>query len=89
MLVLPGTSLEGGVTVAERLRQDVNALSFKPPMGNLSVTISLGIATFPSAQIDNEDSLIRAADEALYRAKQNGRNRVETMSQLIACSQEN
>lgn len=81
VLVLPGTSLEGGITVAERLRKDVGALSFKPPMENLSVTISLGIATYPSSHIDDEDSLIRAADEALYRAKQNGRNRVETMSE--------
>ena len=79
VLVLPGTSLSGGVTVAERLREAVQAFSFAPPLGNLAVTVSLGIATFPSAQVDSIDSLIQQADEALFRAKQNGRNRVETM----------
>jgi diguanylate cyclase (GGDEF)-like protein len=79
LLVLPGTSLEGGVKVAERIRGKVQSLSFKPPLDTLTVTISLGVATFPSAQADDEDSLIRAADEALYRAKQSGKNRVETV----------
>lgn len=81
VLVLPGTSLAGGITVAERLREDVRAISFKPPLEQLSITISLGVATFPSARVEDEDSLIREADEALYRAKQNGRNRVETMTE--------
>jgi len=81
VLVLPGTTLDGGLTVAERLREDVRAISFRPPLEDLSVTMSLGVATFPSTQIDDEDSLIRQADEALYRAKQNGRNRVEAMAE--------
>jgi len=84
LLVLPGTSLEGGVKVAERLRQKVCSLSFKPPLESLSVTISLGVAVFPSAKVDDEDSLIHAADEALYRAKQNGKNRVETIIEQSA-----
>jgi two-component system, cell cycle response regulator len=82
VLVLPGTTLAGGITVAQRLREDVRLISFKPPLELLSITISLGVATFPSAQIEDEDSLIRQADEALYRAKQNGRNRVETISEV-------
>jgi len=67
------------VTVAERLSEAVQAFSFAPPLENLAITVSLGIATFPSAQVDSIDSLIQQADEALFRAKQNGRNRVETM----------
>lgn len=81
LLVLPGTSLEGGVKVAERLREQVLSLSLKPPLDNLSVSISLGVASFPYPGIDDEDTLIRAADEALYRAKQNGKNRVETVNE--------
>lgn len=79
VLVLPGTSLTGGEEVAERLRQEVEAMSFMPPLDKLSVTISLGVALFPSPLVDDMESLIRQADEALYRAKQKGRNRVETM----------
>ena len=45
----------------------------------MTITISAGVATFPAPNIDSVDSLFRQADEALYRAKQNGRNRVETM----------
>jgi two-component system, cell cycle response regulator len=79
VLLVPGTSLSGGVMVAERLRQAVLEHSFPSPMEDLTVTISAGVATYPSPQIDSVDSLFRQADEALYRAKQNGRNRIETM----------
>ncbi len=79
ILVLPGTTLAGGVEVAERLREEVQAITFAPPMGKLTVTISLGVAIFPSLSIDDMESLIRQADEALYRAKQSGRNRVVAM----------
>jgi diguanylate cyclase (GGDEF)-like protein len=84
VLVLPGTSLAGGTEVAERLRAEVEAISFAPPLDKLSVTISLGVALFPSPLTDDMESLIRQADEALYRAKQQGRNRVETMSLTAA-----
>ena len=52
-------------------------MTFPPPMENLAVTISQGLAALPSPRIDSVDALIKAADDALYRAKQNGRNRVE------------
>ena len=48
-------------------------------MEGLCVSISLGLAGLPCPGIDSVDDLIRAADDALYRAKQNGRNRVEVM----------
>ena len=79
-MVLPETTLQAGMAVVERLRQSVQEMTFPPPMGNLAVTISQGIAALPSPGIDSVDALIRAADEALYRAKQNGRNRVEVMA---------
>lgn len=79
-MVLPDTSLQAGVTVAGRLRKSVAAIDFPSPMEDLGVTISIGIAALPSPCIDSIDALIRAADEALYRAKLNGRNRVEVMS---------
>jgi len=44
----------------------------------LHVTISLGIATFPHEQISNHKQLVECADKALYKAKENGRNRVKS-----------
>ena len=79
VLVVPGSTLAGAVAVADRLRQTVLDYSFPPPMEQLTVTVSAGVAAYPSPDIDSVDSLFRQADEALYRAKQNGRNRVETM----------
>lgn len=80
VLLFPGTSLNGGEMVAERLRESVLEFSFPPPMQDLTLTISAGVATYPSPNVDSVDSLFRQADEALYRAKQNGRNRVEAMA---------
>ncbi len=79
VLVLPNANLADGEEVAERLREEVQAIQFPPPLEKLCVTISLGVAVFPSPQVDDMESLIRQADGALYRAKQKGRNRVETM----------
>jgi two-component system cell cycle response regulator len=83
VLVLPGTPLSGGMLVAERLREAVQALTFAPPMEHLSLTISLGVATYPSPQVDSITSLFRLADYSLYQAKHNGRNRVETADEIL------
>jgi len=88
VLVLPGTSLSGGQIVAERLRESVQSLKFQFPMDTLNVTVSAGIATFPTEHIFNVDTLIRFADEALYRAKENGRNRVELMADKLDVPEE-
>ena len=83
VLLLPETPLSGGVVVGERLRESVQAISFGPPMENLSVTVSVGVATFPSSSVDGVDSLFYMADQALYRAKKGGRNRVEIMTSSL------
>ncbi|HLO25957.1 MAG TPA: diguanylate cyclase [Geobacteraceae bacterium] len=79
-MVLPDTSLKEGCAVAERLRQAVHGITFPPPLENLAVTVSQGIAALPSPRINSADVLIKLADDALYRAKQKGRNRVEMMA---------
>lgn len=77
-MVLPDTNLHEGSIVAERFRQAVLDISFPPPLHNLAITVSQGIAAIPSPGINSVDAFIKAADDALYRAKQNGRNRIET-----------
>ena len=75
-VILPQTGREGALIVAERLREVIAEHSF-PLAACGEITISLGVATFPADETDG-NGLIRAADRALYRAKQQGRNRVET-----------
>ena len=80
-IVLPETSKENAQIVAEWLRRKVDDTPFwvKYPDGreaDISITISLGIAEVPGNASD-ADTLIQAADTALYQAKSNGRNRVE------------
>jgi diguanylate cyclase (GGDEF)-like protein len=71
-LILPQTGKEGALVVAERMRTVVEAHAFPlAPPGQ--ITISLGIATYPN-EAREARALVRAADGALYRAKQNGRN---------------
>lgn len=78
-IVLPGIPLTGALVVAERLREAIQAISLDSTIGDLKITGSFGIATYPSEHIKDIESLLSEADDALYRAKQNGRNRVETM----------
>ncbi len=77
VLILPDAPLEVALDRAERIRARVEAFQAyyrHQPIGPLSV--SMGIAAYP-AQGEDIDALLHQADEALYRAKQNGRNRVE------------
>jgi diguanylate cyclase (GGDEF)-like protein len=75
-LLLPETPLEGARIVAERIRRSVSEVVIAQPLGEFSVTVSLGIATFPGTGIANPSELVRQADEALYAAKRAGRNQV-------------
>lgn len=76
VIILPDTSLENALRLAEKLRSEIQLiepdLSLQPPQ---PVHISLGVAAFPEHG-RNADELIKAADWALYQAKQKGRDRV-------------
>jgi len=76
LLVLPGTVLDAAVTFAERLREKVEGHTFTYEGGTLKRTMSCGVASSPHPKVRDEDSLLRAADDALYVAKETGRNRV-------------
>lgn len=80
VVVLPETGEEGAVALAERIRVRVSETAPVPggEYGWLRVTVSVGVATVPSPRVNSPEELIALADEALYRAKAQGRNRVCT-----------
>ncbi len=77
VFLLPYTEKSGAQLFAEKLRKAIESSDFSYQNKKIPVTASLGVASFPD---DTKDSaqLIKKADEALYKAKHNGRNRVET-----------
>lgn len=81
VLILPGTPLEEAMMVAERLRLVIEQHSFDYELARLKVTISMGVSTYPPKRVKTVDDFIREADTALYKAKQEGRNRVVSMLQ--------
>jgi diguanylate cyclase (GGDEF)-like protein len=76
-LVLPETDSPKAQQVAERIREAIQALRFSGALEPLQMTISLGVATCPHKSVKDIEDLIRLADDALYTAKHQGRNRVE------------
>jgi diguanylate cyclase (GGDEF)-like protein len=76
ILLLPGTSAEAATVFAERVRAATEAHTFTFPGGAIRCTMSCGVAAWPHPAVDSTDTLVKAADDALYVAKERGRNRV-------------
>ncbi len=68
------TDEKGAMLLAERIREELGKTTFRTPQGVLSVTCSVGVATFPEAG-QTWETLFKAADEALYVSKRSGRDR--------------
>lgn len=75
LLLAPGTTLDGAMQYAERIRASFKAKSMAIPGANLRLTFSIGVAQ-KSAATANLAQLLKQADDALYLAKHEGRNRV-------------
>jgi two-component system, cell cycle response regulator len=77
LMIVPACDLPGVLAVAERVRHAIAEVPVETPSGMTAVTVSLGVATGEGASLDAV-ALIHTADEALYRAKRAGRDRVAT-----------
>lgn len=76
VVMLPETDLAGALKVGEKIRNAVENLQIVYKDKQLSVTISIG-ASASGEQINNPEALLRVADEKMYKAKAQGKNRVE------------
>lgn len=77
LVILPGCDREYAAFIAERIRLCIGSDNMDTPEGMIPVTMSLGVAVSGKERRGDADSLVRAADLALYQAKKNGRNRVD------------
>ncbi|WP_303720330.1 diguanylate cyclase [Malonomonas rubra] len=75
-LVLPETDLESAYDVAERIRKLATEMKLPAPMENYQLTMSFGVAGYDGTDEGSIDEIIRVADDALYEAKNRGRNQV-------------
>ena len=84
-IVLPETEAAGAYVAAEKVREAVSEHHFKGANGrnDQHFTISIGLATYPT-HASSKDSLLRAADDAVYHAKASGKNKVSSAGQLAA-----
>lgn len=76
IMLLPQAAESGAVAKAEAMRAYVEKYRFRGLKGKKLLTVSIGVATYPSRSIKNMEDLISFADNALYSAKTGGRNRV-------------
>ena len=76
LILLPGCNLGRAREIAERLRTSIAGMPVETPAGPVSITMSFGVAVANRGDSVSWDDFVRAADQALYRAKHAGRNRV-------------
>jgi diguanylate cyclase (GGDEF)-like protein len=82
VVILPGTDEEAAEQFAERVRVAVAEHQFRDEANEVRMTISGGVSSFPGVGIEHPDVLVKRADEALYAAKESGRNRVVRASSV-------
>lgn len=82
-VVLEDSDFKGGLKMAERIRREVELLALHHQREPVQVTISLGLAVYP-ADGTEKATLVGRADQALYRAKQQGRNRAVAWATVAA-----
>jgi diguanylate cyclase (GGDEF)-like protein len=76
VIVLPGASNNDSALIAERIRRIVAETVVRDGEQLIGFTVSLGVTSFPEDNVEQEQDLLKHADEALYQAKHQGRNQV-------------
>lgn len=74
LIILPGASVKDTYNLAERLRHIVEDTSIHHSSQTIKVTISIGVSSHPECNANDANTLIKNADDALYTAKESGRN---------------
>ena len=77
LLILPACAVQAATEVAERVRNKISASAIETEFGAIASSISIGVTILAPDEEITRKSLLQRADEALYRAKKNGRDRVE------------
>jgi two-component system, cell cycle response regulator len=76
VIILPQTHFSGSLTVADRIWRSVSANDFNQDKVSAKSTVSIGISFFPNKNVATVEQLVAFADQALYQAKREGRNRI-------------
>lgn len=79
IILLRGTPLKDALIIAEKIRKGIENTAVKDEKNTYNVTISLGVSIYKPA--DTVDSIIKRADDGLYKSKEAGRNRVSTIEE--------
>ena len=80
LIIFPGASIISCDRVVERLRRKAEGMNIKFMQHNLNFTFSASIAAYPGEQINDQTQLVNAADQALYQAKNKGKNQIAIYS---------
>jgi diguanylate cyclase (GGDEF)-like protein len=74
-MLLPQTDADSAFAVGERIRIDIEAASFETDKGKLKITVSMGVCDTTVSDFKSGEELLAKADQALYKAKNGGRNK--------------
>jgi two-component system, chemotaxis family, response regulator WspR len=84
VVLLPGTSHSGAIHLARKIAIAISRLGLEHSVSPSGfVTASIGVTSFAPGPEDDSSELVQGADQALYRAKRNGRNRIEAMPAVL------